>query len=243
MKSVLRTLEIVKLVSDNQPIALNELTKLLDLPKSTIQRTLVTLKDAGWLQNSSPTSTKWEISHKILEIRPLALRGGRLYSAAQQPMTELRDATNETIHLCVPSGDEGAVLIARVDCDQPVRTYNPLGEVSPYATTATGKSLLAHFPAVKVQQILEATPDSQFERAHTSRAQVLEQLGHVREQGYALNMREYRPGVCAVAAPVFDETGQILASICISMPEVRFDESRVGEWSKLAKRTAALIGR
>ncbi|WP_416429778.1 IclR family transcriptional regulator [Paenarthrobacter nicotinovorans] len=243
MKSVLRTLEIVKLVSDHQPIALNELTKMLDIPKSTIQRTLVTLKDAGWLQNSSPTSTKWEISHKILEIRPLALRGGRLSTAAQQPMTELRDATNETIHLCVPSGDEGTVLIARVDCDQPVRTYNPLGEVSPYATTATGKSMLAYFPGQKVSQILEATPPWQFERAHTNRDQVAEQLEQVRKHGYALNMREYRPGVCAVAAPIFDETGQPLASICISMPEVRFDESRVEEWAMLAKRAASLIGR
>jgi IclR family acetate operon transcriptional repressor len=243
MKSVLRTLEIVKLVSDHQPIALNELTKMLDIPKSTIQRTLVTLKEAGWLQNSSPTSTKWEISHRILEIRPLALRGGRLYAAAQQPMTELRDATNETIHFCVPSGDEGAVLIARVDCDQAVRTYNPLGEVSPYATTATGKSLMAYFPASRVQQILDATPEAQFERAHTDRAQVLSQLEQVREQGFALNMREYRPGVCAVAAPVFDENGQPIASICISMPEVRFDESRVQEWSTLAKYAASLIGR
>ena len=94
-------------------------------------------------------------------------------------MTELRDATNETIHLCVPSGDEGAVLIARVDCDQPVRTYNPLGEVSPYATTATGKSLMAHFPASRVQQILDATPEAQFERAHTDKEQVLSQLEQV----------------------------------------------------------------
>jgi len=243
MKSVLRTLEIVQLISEHQPIALNELTKLLDLPKSTVQRTLVTLNEAGWLRSSGPDSSKWEISHKILEIRPLALRGGRLYSAAQHPMTALRDATNETIHLCVPSGDEGSVLIARVDCDQPVRTYNPLGEVSPYATTATGKSMLAYFPGPKIQQILEATPDAQLERAHVNRDQVLGQLAKIREQGYALNMQEHRPGVCAVAAPVFNETREPIASICISIPEARFELPRVDEWADLARNTAALIGR
>ena len=47
MKSVTRSLRILEAVAQHQPVTVGELTKLFGLPKSTVQRTLVTLAEAG----------------------------------------------------------------------------------------------------------------------------------------------------------------------------------------------------
>src|SRR5690606_30924669 len=101
VKSVLRSLEVLELISQHQPISVGELSRMLELPKSTVQRTLVTLHEAGWLRQGSEPVTSWEVSSKILAIRPRVLVGGDLITAARPPMIELRDLTNETIHLTV----------------------------------------------------------------------------------------------------------------------------------------------
>ncbi|WP_234389948.1 helix-turn-helix domain-containing protein [Streptomyces sp. MMG1533] len=54
MKSVTRSLRILEAVAQHQPVTVGELTKLFGLPKSTVQRTLVTLAEAGWLRANPP---------------------------------------------------------------------------------------------------------------------------------------------------------------------------------------------
>ena len=241
MKSVVRSLDVLEIISDHQPITVGELTKLLDLPKSTVQRTLVTLHEAGWLRQTSDSITKWEISPKILAIRPPALRDGELYAAARGPMAELRDATNETVHLVLPNGDDGVILIDRADCDQPVRSYSPLGYRSPYPTTATGKAIMAYLSADEVARILHTVPADQFDVSSSSVASLTRDLARVRAVGYSLNLLEHRPGVCAIGAPILDARQRPIASICISIPSMRFDKAKVDEWATLTTGAAARI--
>jgi IclR family acetate operon transcriptional repressor len=241
VKSVVRSLDVLEVISDHQPITVGELTRLLDLPKSTVQRTLVTLHEAGWLRQTSDAVTSWEISPKILAIRPPALRDGELYAAARGPMSELRDATNETVHLVLPNEDDGVILIDRADCDQPVRSYSPLGYRSPYMTTATGKAIMAYLGADDVARILRAAPADQFDGSELSVATLSRDLARVRATGYSLNLLEHRPGVCAIGAPILDARQRPIASICISIPSMRFDKTKVDAWAALTVEAAARI--
>ena len=68
-----------------------------------------------------------------------------------------------------------------------------------------------------------------------------EQVNEVRERGYAVNIAENRAHVCAVAAAVADPSGRPVAAVAISMPDLRFDQSRVAEWGSWVVGTARAI--
>jgi IclR family acetate operon transcriptional repressor len=231
MKSVTRSLRILEAVAQHQPVTVGELTKLFGLPKSTVQRTLVTLAEAGWLRANRKDTTRWEIGARVLAVRPAALQGSSLFAAAREPMVRLRDAVNETIHLSVPDALQCMVVVDRVDCDHAVRTFHTIGDTSPLHATAVGHAVLAHLPRRDVEELLAAgLPD-----------ELRAELDRIRIAGYAVNHNQFRPGVCAVAAAVLDEDGTPLAAVAVSMPEARYDGEQTSKWGRLVADTAAEI--
>ncbi|MFE8992636.1 IclR family transcriptional regulator [Streptomyces collinus] len=241
MKSVTRSLRILEAVAQHQPVTVGELTKLFGLPKSTVQRTLVTLAEAGWLRANRRDTTRWEIGARVLAVRPAALQGSSLLTAAHEPMVRLRDALNETIHLSVPDALQCMVVVDRVDSDHPVRTFHTIGDTSPLHATAVGRAILAHLPKQDVEELIAQGLERFTDTTPADPDELRAELDRIRTDGYAVNRNQYRPGVCAIAAPVLDEDGTPLASVAVSMPDSRFDAERLPEWSRMVAETAAEI--
>lgn len=241
MKSVTRSLRILEAVAQHQPVTVGELTKLFGLPKSTVQRTLVTLNEAGWLRANRKDTTRWEIGARVLAVRPAALQGSSLFAAAREPMIRLRDAVNETIHLSVPDALQCMVVVDRVDCDHAVRTFHTIGDTSPLHATATGRAILAHLPRADVDELIDRGLESYSESTPAEPDLLRAELERVRADGYAVNRNQYRPDVCALAAAILDESGTPLAAVVISMPDSRYDAERLPEWGQLVAETAAEI--
>jgi IclR family transcriptional regulator, acetate operon repressor len=238
MKSVTRSLRILEAVAQHQPVTVGELTKLFGLPKSTVQRTLVTLAEAGWLRASRKDTTRWEIGARVLAVRPAALQGSSLLAVAHEPMVRLRDALNETIHLSVPDVLQSMVVVDRVDCDHPVRTFHTIGDTSPLHATAAGRAVLAHLPTSDVEECIAQGLERFTETTPTDPDELRAELDRIRTDGYAVNRNQYRAGICAVAAPVLDEDGTPLAAVAVSMPDSRFDPNRLPEWGGMVADAA-----
>ncbi len=62
MNSLLKSIAVIEAVSEHQPVGVGELSKLLDMPKSSVQRVLTTFQEAGWLRQAGSEITRWEIS-------------------------------------------------------------------------------------------------------------------------------------------------------------------------------------
>jgi IclR family acetate operon transcriptional repressor len=228
-------------VAQHQPVTVGELTKLFGMPKSTVQRTLVTLAEAGWLRANRKDITRWEIGARVLAVRPAALQGSSLFAAAREPMIRLRDAVNETVHLSVPDALHCMVVVDRVDCDHAVRTFHTIGDTSPLHATATGHAVLAHLPKSEIDELAAGTLEGYGEETITDPAELGAELHRVRDRGYAVNYNQYRPSVCAVAAPVLDGNGMPLAAVAVSMPASRFEPGRLSKLGQLVTDTAAEI--
>ncbi|MFJ8467205.1 IclR family transcriptional regulator [Streptomyces swartbergensis] len=241
MKSVTRSLRILEAVAQHQPVTVGELTKLFGLPKSTVQRTLVTLAEAGWLRANRKDTTRWEIGARVLAVRPAALQGSSLFAAAREPMVRLRDAVNETIHLSVPDALQCMVVVDRVDCSHAVRTFHTVGDTSPLHATATGRAVLAHLPKQDVEEFIAQGLERYSDATPTDPDELRAELDRIRTDGYAVNRNQFRPDVCAIAAPVLDEEGTPLATVAISMPDSRYDANRLPEWGRLVADAAAEI--
>jgi IclR family transcriptional regulator, acetate operon repressor len=59
----------------------------------------------------------------------------------------------------------------------------------------------------------------------------MHQIPEARGRDYAVNSSENRANVCAVGAAVAESSGNPVAAVAVSMPDIRFGPSRVPEWS------------
>jgi DNA-binding IclR family transcriptional regulator len=241
--SVLSTFRVLEEVAQRQPVGVSEIARSVGMPKSTVQRCLTTLHHAGWLRLVDTDRAKWGVTTKPLSIGLRAAGEEGLREAAAQYLDELRDLTDETVHLTARDGDQ-LIILSRRDSTQAVRTYVDIGAKAPLHATSSGLAILANLPEEEVDRILDGglerfTPDT-----IVSKRDLVEEIGRVRERGYAVNPRSWwRPEVSGVAAAVITATGRPVAAVVISVPTSRFDPERIDFYATCATDAAHKIGK
>lgn len=241
MQGVQRVLSILEAVADTQPAGVGELARMLELPKSTVQRHLWALSDAGWIRPVGEEYTRWILTSRALLIGQRGSREGTLREAALGPMRALRDITSETVTLQVPANEIDMVQIERVDSPLPVRTYAALGQLTPMPVTSGGMAFLAALDDNFVERAIERPLPQLTPRTVTDKGAIRKRIETVRQRGYAVNIGQNRLGVCAVGAAIRDLDRQPIAGLGISIPESRFDEKRLPWWGEQLLATVKVI--
>ncbi|MFH8135771.1 IclR family transcriptional regulator [Pantoea osteomyelitidis] len=242
MQSLIKSLKVLEMVSEKQPVSVGELSKMMAMPKTTVQRILWTFHEAGWLRLLEGDMPRWTISPRVLAVRPNELAGGGLASAVQGPMAELRDATQETVYVSVYDGSGAVVVFDRLESPHPVRAVSPVGDIAPIYSTANGMAIMAFLGEKRIDEIIDAGLNAFNPSTITDPAELKQELQRVRERGYSVNRGYYRSGIFAIGAPIFDAAHQPVASICISMPDSRYQENKIDHWGNLTVKAAQSIG-
>lgn len=69
--------------------------------------------------------------------------------------------------------------------------------------------------------------------------QFRELLVTVRRQGFAYSVGDVTIGACAVAAPIFGSSGEIIGVISVRGPEVRMPQERIASIAKVVVQAAS----
>jgi IclR family acetate operon transcriptional repressor len=136
VRSVRRSLRIVELLASGRSLRVSEIAPIVQLSKSTAQRALRTLEEAGWVRQAE--STSWEIDPRVRLILRTSVPDEALRRAAAPAMRALRDATGETIHLTVPAGPGIVEIAERLDTAHELRSVLPVGSIFPSHEVAAG---------------------------------------------------------------------------------------------------------
>ncbi|MFE3229368.1 IclR family transcriptional regulator [Nocardia sp. NPDC059228] len=243
-QTLIRGLRVIEaLAVTTEPIGVGDLSRSLDLPKSTVQRLLRTLDQVGWAEAVSVPITRWQLTPRLLSLAQSGTPARSLRDIALPHLTALGYQTGETIHFCVPNGSEELVLIERIDSIHPVRTFNQIGAVSQMHNTASGKAWLSTLETAELDKFLQAPVVAMTDDSITDTEVIRAQVLQARELGYAVNLGENRPHVCAVGAVVIGADSKPLATVAISMPDSRFEAARVPEWGAMVAEAVAAIAR
>ncbi|MEU6821130.1 IclR family transcriptional regulator [Streptomyces atriruber] len=240
MQSVLNALRVLEEVAARQPIGVADLARRLELPKSSAQRALRTLHEAGWIRPAAGEVTRWVVTTKALQVGRRATGELSLRDVALPLMEELRRRIDETVHLTVPDGDK-VVLIERLETSKPVRIILALGTQLPIHASANGKAVLAASPREVIARHLDAGLEGFTASTITDKERLLAELVRIRERGYATNGGEWRDDVSAVAAAVRDESGSPVASISVNMPTSRMTREASAAYGALVSETARQV--
>ena len=234
--AVANALELLQLFSGGRAVQVNQASRQLGLSRSTVHRLLATLSTYGYVQQD-PTTKAYLPGPALTGIGLAAAQGGAVSSYARDALTELAEATGETVHVMVLRGDH-VLCLDSIESSQPVRTPSRIGWDLPSHSTAGGKALLSQLTDREVEEIF--VDDMIHGLTRTSpvrRVDLLADLELVRARRYATNFGESEPAVSAVAVVLKDAQQRAIASLSVTAPRTRGDE----DWARATGRIALTI--
>lgn len=200
-------------------MTLAELVQATGRPKGTVHRMLSTLVNTGFATYTR-ASGHYALTLKAWRIGSVALRDFDLVELARPTMERLRAETGETVHLSVlePSGE--IVYVAKVVSPKSIGVQTRLGQLSPSWCTATGRSILAHHLPI-AERVLAGKLERRTPQTSTDPHAIRRILDQVRRDGYAIARGENHPDMGGVAAPIWDHSNQVVASVGVAIPIYR----------------------
>jgi IclR family acetate operon transcriptional repressor len=226
---------LVQVVESAEPPSIGSLAASAGLPKSTTSRLVRALERQGLVQRDGARGN--------VRPGPVLLRFARrsvadvdLVAVAGETLQSLAERSGETVNLAVAS-PLGVEHLAQVDSRHFLGGTNWVGRIVPFHCTANGKVLLAFGTARGGDgPLAKLTP-----RTIVDPAALDAELAAVRARGYATTLDELEPGLAAVAAPVWEESGAVVAALSVSGPTIRLTSARVEELAALVLDHAAAL--
>jgi len=224
-QSLDRTLDILECFSTSRSkIGLSDLARAVCLPKATVYRIAETLLARGYLIKDAADQS-YQLGYKVLNLAGAMLANLDYRKIALPYMQQMRNETNESITLYIAANERQRLCVERVQSTAGLSRIVNVGDVFPIDRGAPGKVLLAYQDPAALQDY--AVSSAELER--------------VRSRGYAISYAERETGVTAVAAPIFNREGQILAALSISGPSFRYEGENMDRFILLIKEAAASI--
>jgi len=223
-------------------VGITQLSKQLNLPKSTIHQILSVFKSTRFVEQN-PEDRKYRLGLRIFELGNVVQSQLQLRKIAHPYLYELSRKTNETTYLVVLEGGR----IVYVDCVEStarLRAHPVFGIKVPLHCTSLGKAIMAFLPEEKIDQVIQEEGLERFTENTITNPEVLKrELKEVRKRGYAIDNMEHEEGIRCVGAPIRNHRGEVFAAISVSGPSQRFDPRRIEVMAKLVIEAAEEISK
>lgn len=224
VQSVDRAITILELLAQHGSLGVTSLAAELRVHKSTASRLVGALEQRGLVEQVEERG-KYRIGVGMLRLAGATSARLDLVQQARPICRELATSTGDTVNL-VTLDDGSALYLDQVAGASTLSSYNWVGQRIPLHATSNGKVLLCELPAAQVRHLVGAltayTPHTV-----TSLGALTDELAQVREQGYAVARDELDVGLTALAAPIRNAHGEIVASLSVSGPTFRMSQEHL----------------
>lgn len=219
----------------------SELSRELDISKSTLSGLLTTLERHGLVQRD-PLTKRVRLGLGLVELAASVSTDIDVRQAARPHLVRLRRHSGETAILHLVSGDE--VRIAeRAEADTQLKVVAPLGTRLPRFAGSPAKVLLAALDPAQAEAVIRGHELPAFTpRSIVDPDAYLDQVAQTRRRGYARENEEYLVGVSAVSAPVINHQGRTIGTISVACVKTRARE-RLTELAQPVMNAAAETSR
>lgn len=220
IQSVDRAIKIIRCFDTFEELGITEISKLLNLHKSTTFGIVSTLSANGILEKNENTG-KYKLGLELYRLGTkvnLSLRGITL------PYLErLVEMYEETANLVVLQ-DLSVVYLEKVESSHSMRISTSLGGRKPLYCTAVGKAILAFLPPDELERKLDKMKLVKFtDNTITSKEDLKKALNEIRKRGYAEDNEEMEIGLHCIAAPILNQYSYPIGAISVSGPISRMN--------------------
>ncbi|MCI3242628.1 MULTISPECIES: IclR family transcriptional regulator [Streptomyces] len=240
MQSVDRAISVLEILAQRGEAGVSEVAGEIDVHKSTAFRLLGALEARGLVEQAGERG-KYRLGFGIVRLAGAVT--GRIDITQQgRPVCErLAEELGETVNIAVMQ-EHYAINLYQVRGPGAITAHNWVGQLTPLHATSSGKVLLSHLPSKERSALLaEAGLKKVTARTITAKTKLEKSLAEVRERGYAWTLEEFEIGLHAMAAPVRNRDGQVIAALSASGPAYRFTEGRMHELAPVLLKGAEEI--
>lgn len=194
---------------------ISELSRKLQIPKSSTHVIVLTLERLGYL-TLDPWTRNYSLGLKVSGLGRGLMKSLSLPESALRPMQWLVEMTRCTAQLAVMADDQ-AMYIQKVEGPGVIQFDSYIGKRTNLHCTGVGKVLLAYASEQKQEHILNKQSFARYtNNTITSPSLLRKHLIKVRQRGYAIDDEEEELEVRCVAAPVFNQLGEFMAALTIA---------------------------
>jgi DNA-binding IclR family transcriptional regulator len=241
VQSVDRAIAILEILARDGEAGVTEVARELGVHKSTASRLLAAL-DRHELVTQDTARGRFRLGVGIVRLAGAASQKLDLVQESRPVCRALAQQVGETVNLAILSGHD-ALYLDQAAGPAALSPHNWAGQRIPLHATSDGKVLLAYLPEAELAPCL-TPPLARFtERTITAVADFPALLAEVRRRGFATAVEEFEAGLTAIAAPVRNAEGTVIASISTSGPSFRIPAARVPALADAVRRAADEVSR
>ena len=243
-RSLERALQIMNVFdAEKSDLTLAQLSVILNLPRATVLRLCTTLVKYSFLRQD-PESKKYSLGLRLFELGSVVFNSFSLRKIASRHLTDLRMKTGKTVFLGVLDNDDLLYIDKREDPRNPISFTSEIGRRRPPYWGMVGPMILAHQSDDEIERILERRPLSlTAKKSYSDKAEFIQWLHRVKEQGYVYDDERAMDGISGVAAPIRDASGNVLAAIGVAFIASSIDAKSLKKIIKESVAAAQAISR
>lgn len=223
MSSAAKTLELLSYFSIARPeIGLSQLGKLAQRDKATTYRHLQALEETGFVEQN-PMTKGYRLGPAVLQLAQTREQTVPRSMGAQSALAALADATGETSHVSVLSGQ---TVYALASCESPRHSTRAIVDIQtfPLHATASGLCAVAFGPDALMEVAL--TNMETFTKTTIATKDALRNaIQTVRQTGFAWSFGGLEDDVQGIATPLYDQTGSYAGAVSVASVATRFTDS------------------
>jgi len=240
-KTIKKVFRLLEALGEKQPAKPSELTQKLSMTRSNLYRLLATLKEMGYVENTS--DSKYILSVKMFMLGSAVLELKQLPHIVRPFMAHLAEISHENVNLAVMY-EYQVLYVDKIESPHYLKLDQPIGKTDPLYCTALGKALLTGLSDLQLEVFLKSTNLIAYTRNTITDPEVLTGvIQSVRRQGYATDFEELSEGIHCISAPIRDHTNGIIAAISVSGPAVRLTKAKVEQLKAPIMEAAAEASR
>ena len=238
-KPTLRVIQILELLSTaGQPMRLADISRTLEIPKSTLLPILQTMTQSRYLTRDG--SDRYSLGIAMVGA---AAAAGKLHSPAKCIKACLKDLVEEFSETCYYGVLEGnrVLYLEKVESPQPLRMLTAIGHRLPAYATGLGKALLTDHTQSQLEQLYPEGLIPLTEHTIRNIPALVRQLRQAKEDGYAWEIEESTAHIRCFAAPV-RRNGQIIGAVSMAIPLFRYREEEKEKIISALQKAAGHLG-
>ncbi len=209
---------------------MTEVAGELGVHKSTAFRLVATLEQRGLVEQTEDRG-KYRLGVGLLRLAGATTARLDVVQEARPICRRLAQETGETVNIAVLS-ESSALYLDQVAGSSALQSHNWVGQHIPLHATSNGKVLLSGLDDDRLGDVLRRLP-SYTDATITRKSRLRQELERVRADGYAVAVDELEVGLSAVAAPIRNAHGDVIASMSVSGPTFRMPADKLDRAVKL----------
>jgi DNA-binding IclR family transcriptional regulator len=208
---------------------------------ASVHRYLKTLEEGGFIERN-PKTRRYRLGLALVELAGVRLSETRLVDVAKPHLAWLSRETGETVQLSILDGDN-VFYLDILESPQPIRVASKVGDRAPLHCTAAGKLFFAFLDDGRREELLSRTLYAETPNTITDPDELRVELAEIRRREISVDNEGFIAHLRAVAAPVRDASGTVVAAVAIGGPTQRVSVQMLDPFSTCLRAATRGISR